>query len=191
MPEPVPEPVPVPALEDENLSAVRERKAEEEEEEEDVADAWINIMTTGIITNDSDLSTNQEPAPTPAPPIPAPPAPALAGTRAVSKKPNKVYNLANLDKDSYLPTTTKNIQLKTKKGESNIFSVTLTGKTSEFKLIDNDEQKRYVNQKFKKQIGNLLTPKNPNNAIIVYDNNKNYVIVTKNDRGTIQYFSQV
>ena len=116
---------------------------------------------------------------------------ALAGTRAVSKKTNKVYDLANLDKDSYLSTTTTNIQLKTKKGRSNIFNVTLKRNTSEFKLIDNDEQKKYVTQKFKKQIDNLLTPKNPNNAIIVYDNNKNYVIVTKNDRGTIQYFSQV
>ena len=94
-----------------------------------------------------------------------------------------------LDENLYFQTTTTDIQLKTKKGRSNIFNVTLKEETSEFKLIDNDELKKYVNQKFKKQIDNLLTPKNTNNAIIVYDNNKNYVIVTKNSNGIIQYFT--
>lgn len=78
--------------------------------------------------------------------------------------------------------------MKTKKGRSNIFNVTLKEETSEFKLIDNDELKKYVTNKFKKQIDNLLTPKNTNNAIIVYDNNKNYVIVTKSNIGIIQYY---
>lgn len=94
-----------------------------------------------------------------------------------------------LDENLYFQTTTTDIQLSTMKGRSNIFSVTLKRKTSKFKLIDNDEQKKYVNKKFKKQIGNLLTSKNTNNAIIVHDNKKNYVIVTKNSNGIIQYFT--
>lgn len=94
-----------------------------------------------------------------------------------------------LDENLYFQTTKNAIKFSTKKGRSNIFNVTLKRKTSEFKLIDNDELKKYVNQKFKKQIDNLLTPKNANNAIIVYDNNKNYVIVTKNSNGIIQYFT--
>ena len=62
----------------------------------------------------------------------------------MSKKTNKVYNLADLDENLYFQTTTTDIKLKTKKGRSNIFNVTLKEETSEFKLIDNDEQKNML-----------------------------------------------
>ena len=193
-PEPVPEPVPVPALEDENLSAVRERKAEEEEEEEeeDVADAWINIMTTGIITNDSDLSTNQEPTPAPAP-APAPEAPAAPVTSAPVSTPTykKVDEFTKLNENTYFQIETSKLKLKCVNGKPNTSSITLEKETIEIMLIQDQNEQKNIDKKFKHKNKNRINNLPKENAFVAYGSDKKYTIVTKNKNGIVQYYSQV